>query len=195
MNPNGFMGGLDPTTLNQLAIVMQYFFYAAGVLTCGHGIWKLVEASQAGKQEGSLGLRSVMIGGALMSMGPIIGFVSNSFGMQLTNSEFNEVINFSMIEPVPVGNGSVDLKYLAIINTFINLVILFGYWSVGKGILMMKKTSDGAAPQMDEGVLSGLTHIGFGALLVNVRIVLPSFLVNVMGFDPDIVRGIMGAVI
>ena len=63
---------ISAENLGALAQVMKVVFYAFGVVVVGHGIWKLTEASSPGKQEGTLGLRSIFIGGALMSIGLLL---------------------------------------------------------------------------------------------------------------------------
>lgn len=185
---------ISAENLGALAQVMKVVFYAFGVVVVGHGIWKLTEASSPGKQEGTLGLRSIFIGGALMSIGPIIATISNSMGITLSQPYLQTVSDFGMIEPyVSSSSGEAAAKYTAIVNSFVNMCVLFGYWSVGKGMLMLKKTSDGAAQHLDEGVLSGITHIIFGCMLVNIRILLPAVLVDFFGFDETAVQRIIGS--
>lgn len=186
--------GISAQNLGSIAQVMQVVFYALGVVVVGHGIWKLAEASAPGKQEGTLGLRSILIGGALMSIGPIIATMSNSMGVTLSDPYLQNVSDFGMIEPYAAsGSGEAAAKYTAIVNSFVNMCVLFGYWSVGKGMLMLKKTSDGAAQHLDEGVLSGFTHMMFGCMLVNIRILLPALLVDFFGFNETAVQRIMGS--
>lgn len=181
-------------TLLEISKTLQFFFYVAGIFVVGHGIWKLTEASAPGQQAGVMGLRSVMIGGMLIAIGPIIGFISNSLGMDLTGSEFDQIAQFRMVEPftggVQAGEGA---NHGVLVATFINLMIVFGYWSVGKGMLLLKKTSDGVEQSLDEGSLSAITHIGFGVLLVNIRTVIPWFLVNLLGFDQQMIERLFSA--
>ncbi len=189
----GLFQQLSAADLSALGELLRYMFYMGGVLMIGHGIWKMVEASQAGKQEGTLGFRSLLIGSALMGMGPIINFISSSMlTAPLSAGDFNRILDFAVVEPGPVSTTTSTANYSAVTSTFINMMVLFGYWSVGKGLLMLKKTSDGAAPHMDEGALSGLTHIVFGCLLINIRVVLPSVLVTLLGFNASVVAAFMG---
>lgn len=190
----GLFQQLSAADLSALGELLRYMFYMGGVLMIGHGIWKMIEASQAGKQEGTLGFRSLLIGSALMGMGPIINFISSSMlTAPMPAGDFNRILDFAVVEPGYVPNPAAgSANYTAVTSTFINMMVLFGYWSVGKGLLMLKKTSDGAAPHMDEGALSGLTHIVFGCLLINIRVVLPSVLVTLLGFNASVVAAFMG---
>lgn len=176
-----------------LLSLIQYFFYFMGVMTVGHGLWKMIEASAPGQQHGTLGLRSVILGGCLMAVGPLVGYVSNGMGLQLTDSQFSQVANFNNVQPFSAADyPNTTAHYGMLVSTFINLLVVFGYWCVGKGLLMFKKTSDGVEQSLDEGALSAITHIFFGCMLVNIRIIVPSIMIHFLGFNASMVAKIFG---
>jgi len=187
----GMFDTFNFASLLNLGYLFQYAFWAMGILSVGYGIFKLMEATAPGKQEGFKGMLALLIGGLMMSAGPLIATLSESMLTSgVSNQTYDRIAAFAYFAPQDAGASAASQGYQALYGTVLNLAVLFGYWSVGKGLLLLKKTSDGAAQHLDEGAMSGATHIMFGVGLVNIREVLTMTMVNILGFNSVLVENL-----
>ncbi len=170
--PGVSSGGLDTMVARLMADIydpMGYmlggFVYLAGILLILIGIMRQLKTMQDGvKGPGGIGtIMTFLVGGALLSLGPMMGAWSTSmFGtnMIVTSGELQYTQGMTAEEVNHVHT---------VISAVIAFMMVVGWVSFIRGFFIIRAVSEG---ESNASLMAGMTHLFGGALAVNLGPVL-----------------------
>jgi hypothetical protein len=164
---SGSGGGLDDMMRNfiqdsyvPMQYLIQFFCVAAGAMLMMLAVHRFTKTAQEGPR-GPTGLGTIatfVLAGALFSIAPSIGtFTETLFGDRTSRT----IVSFMALDD-SLGAASANAEN--VLTSVLAFLIIVGILSIIKGFFVMRDVAEGS---QNATMLSGLSHVIAGAILVN----------------------------
>jgi hypothetical protein len=157
---DGLMARLMLDLYGPAQFAVNFFGYVGGIIFVMIGISRLLKGANEGpRAPGGLGtIMTFIIGGALISLSPMIQAVTSS--LFTTGNQTNAVLNYT------TGMTGAEVAHVqAVISAVLQFMIILGMISFARGLFILRAVSEGSS---QASLMAGITHILGGALAINL---------------------------
>lgn len=161
MGLDGMMVSFMEDLLGPMNVLFTWFAIVAGMVLIIISIFRVMKSSQEGvRGPGGIGtLMTFLVGGALISLNPMIGALS----MSLFNSPITftyATLNYTTgMDPEEVAHA------YAVISSVLAFMILVGWVSVIRGFFILRDVAEGG---QQASMMAAVTHLIGGGLAINL---------------------------
>ena len=159
--------GLDGMMINAmrdlylpLDTVITIFCIIAGIIFAFMGLHRLTKTEREGAR-GPMGIGTIflfLVAGVLMSMGSVIGTITETFFSSRGIGNYVQILGFS---------DSVDMSHAHnVAAAIVQFMMIVGLISFVRGWFILKAAADGGSQQAT--IMSSVVHIVTGILLINL---------------------------